>query len=76
MLLTEPLPFVPATAKPEGLLRNAACRLMRAWREHRSLLDWNRDLPRPVGCARVPSRVWRRHSALLSLHAGDWGLDL
>jgi hypothetical protein len=76
MLLTDPLLFVPASAKPEGLLLNALRHLMWAWREQRRLLEWNRGLPRPAGCRQLPSRVWRRHSALLSLRAGNRGLDL
>jgi hypothetical protein len=76
MLLTDPLLFVPASVKPEGILPITVRHLTRAWREHCRLLDWNRDLPRPAECRHVSSRVWRRHSALLCLRSGNRGLDL
>lgn len=55
---------------------NTLRRLALARQDHRQLLDWNRDLPRPASCRKVPPRVWRRHSALLSLRAANRGLDL
>lgn len=44
-------------------------RMVRSWARHQALMAWNRELPRPIACARVPDRVWRRHSALLSLRS-------
>lgn len=70
MLLTDPMLYVPGPSKPERVVVPALRRLARAWREQRRLLDWNRTLPRPMGCTGVPSRVWLRHSALLSLRGG------
>ncbi len=57
---------------PSPVYRLAAA-LVRAWRGHRSLMAWHRDLPRPPDCACVPERLWRRNSALLTLHSGDDG---
>jgi hypothetical protein len=41
--------------------------LVRAWQGHQALLAWNLRQPRPAACACLPERLWRRHSALLSL---------
>ena len=51
-----------ATERLRGWVRGLVHRRYR----HRALLTWNRELPRPASCTRVPERVWRRHSALLS----------
>lgn len=55
----------PAVAPASRLLQA----LVRGWRRHRALMEWNRNLPRPPGCAHLPDRVWRQRSALLSLRA-------
>ena len=65
-------PFTSAPAGGKG--KNSAFRLIGAvlgqWNRHRALLAWNRNLMRPACCAHLPSRVWCRHSALLTLRAG------
>lgn len=66
MFIADPMP-VPADNRRFGRLRRWVRGLMCRWGRHRALQAWARDLPRPTGCARVPARVWRRHSALLSL---------
>lgn len=53
-------------------LAGLAGSLMRSWRRHQALHDWNRNLSRPPGCSRVPDRVWRRHSALLAVHSATY----
>jgi hypothetical protein len=54
--------------------KGAAVRPMRSivsrWSRHRSLIAWNWNLMRPACCAHLPSRVWYRHSAILTLRAG------
>ena len=44
--------------------------LLRDWGHARGLLAWNARQPRPSALAHVPDRLWRRHSALLSLSGG------
>jgi hypothetical protein len=64
--LVSPFAAKPAPV-PAGL--STLTRLARASSAQRRLLAWNRDLPRPAGTW-VPGRVWRRHSAVLSLRRG------
>ena len=66
MLIADPMP-VRADNRRFGHLGRWVRGLMGRWDRHRALQAWNRDLPRPAGCDRVPARIWRRHSALLSL---------
>jgi len=43
--------------------------LVWALQDQRALLAWNRSRPRPARYRHIPDRVWRRHSALLTLRA-------
>ena len=64
-----------SAARVGGQSKGAAVRFIGAvvnrWNRHRSLMAWNRNLPRPAGCTHLPVRLWCRHSALLTLRAGD-----
>jgi hypothetical protein len=69
-LTSIPVAGLRGREKGEG----ASVRLIRAivvrWNRHGSLMAWNRNLQRPACCSHLPSRVWCRHSALLTLRAG------
>lgn len=62
-------PEAPAADRPRARAP-LPLRLLRAIGEQQRLLRRHRSQPRPVACARVPRRVWARHSALLCLRAG------
>jgi hypothetical protein len=72
MLYLDPTSLPLDTRPPERSRVGSAWRLVqplvRSWRRQRALLEWNRSLPRPPACAHLPDRIWRRRSALLSLH--------
>lgn len=65
-----PVPNSPAGGQGKKSAFRLIGAVVRRCYRHRALLAWNRNLARPACCTHLPSRVWCRHSAILTLRAG------